>query len=32
MAGTLMQDGFEVVADPEGADTVVVNTCGFIGC
>lgn len=30
MAGTLMKDGFEVVADPEGADTVVVNTCGFI--
>ncbi len=30
MAGTLMRDGFEVVADPEGADTVVVNTCGFI--
>ncbi len=30
MAGTLMQDGFEVVSDPEGADTVVVNTCGFI--
>ena len=25
-----MQDGFEVVSDPEGADTVVVNTCGFI--
>lgn len=30
MAGTLMRDGFEVVSDPEGADTVVVNTCGFI--
>ncbi len=30
MAGTLMKDGFEVVSDPEGADTVVVNTCGFI--
>jgi ribosomal protein S12 methylthiotransferase len=30
MAGSLMRDGFEVVADPEGADTVVVNTCGFI--
>lgn len=30
MAGTLMKDGYEVVADPEGADTVVVNTCGFI--
>jgi ribosomal protein S12 methylthiotransferase len=30
MAGTLMKDGYEVVADPEGADTVIVNTCGFI--
>jgi ribosomal protein S12 methylthiotransferase len=25
-----MKDGYEVVADAEGADTVVVNTCGFI--
>lgn len=30
MAGTLMKDGFEVVGDAEDADTVVVNTCGFI--
>jgi len=30
MAGTLMKDGFSVVADAEDADTVVVNTCGFI--
>lgn len=30
MAGTLMKDGFSVVADAELADTVVVNTCGFI--
>ncbi|MFN7453932.1 MAG: 30S ribosomal protein S12 methylthiotransferase RimO [Pseudobdellovibrionaceae bacterium] len=30
MAGTLMKDGFEVVSDAEGADTVIVNTCGFI--
>ena len=30
MAGTLMRDGYEVVADAESADTVVVNTCGFI--
>lgn len=30
MAGTLMNDGYEVVGDPEGADTVIVNTCGFI--
>lgn len=30
MAGTLMKDGFEVVPDAEDADTVIVNTCGFI--
>ncbi|MFN3453988.1 MAG: 30S ribosomal protein S12 methylthiotransferase RimO [Pseudobdellovibrio sp.] len=30
MAGTLMKDGYDVVADAEDADTVVVNTCGFI--
>lgn len=30
MAGTLMKDGYQVVADAEDADTVVVNTCGFI--
>ncbi len=30
MAGTLMKDGYDVVADAEGADTVVVNTCGFV--
>jgi ribosomal protein S12 methylthiotransferase len=30
MAGTLMKDGYEVVADAEEADTVIVNTCGFI--
>lgn len=30
MAGTLMKDGFSVVSDAEEADTVVVNTCGFI--
>jgi ribosomal protein S12 methylthiotransferase len=30
MAGTLMKDGFDVVSDAELADTVVVNTCGFI--
>jgi ribosomal protein S12 methylthiotransferase len=30
MLGALSQDGYEVVADPEGADTVVINTCGFI--
>ena len=30
MAGTLMKDGYQVVPDAEGADTVIVNTCGFI--
>lgn len=30
MAGTLMKDGFQVVGDAEQADTVIVNTCGFI--
>ncbi len=30
MAGTLMNDGYDVVGDAEGADTVVVNTCGFV--
>lgn len=30
MAGTLMKEGYSVVSEAEGADTVVVNTCGFI--
>lgn len=30
MAGTLMKDGYEVVNEAEDADTVIVNTCGFI--
>ncbi len=30
MAGTLIKDGYDVVGDAEGADTVVVNTCGFV--
>lgn len=30
MAGSLLKDGFDVVGDAEGADTVIVNTCGFI--
>lgn len=30
MAGTLMRDGYEVVSEAENADTVIVNTCGFI--
>lgn len=30
MAGTLMKDGFDIVSEPEDAETVIVNTCGFI--
>ncbi|MBC7753739.1 MAG: 30S ribosomal protein S12 methylthiotransferase RimO [Moraxellaceae bacterium] len=30
MAGTLIKDGYQVVAEAEEADTVIVNTCGFI--
>jgi ribosomal protein S12 methylthiotransferase len=31
MAGLLGREGYRLVAEPEGADFVVVNTCGFIG-
>src|SRR5260370_12172025 len=30
MLGRLAQDGYALVPDAEGADVVVVNTCGFI--
>jgi ribosomal protein S12 methylthiotransferase len=30
MMGQLKQKGFEITSDAEDADTVVVNTCGFI--
>lgn len=30
MLGSLMRDGYQVVEEAESADTVVVNTCGFI--
>src|SRR6185295_8201463 len=30
MLGKLAQDGFTLVPDADGADVVVVNTCGFI--
>lgn len=30
MVGTLMKDGYEVTSDENEADTVIVNTCGFI--
>ncbi len=30
MLGLLRLDGYQLVADPDGADFAVVNTCGFI--
>ena len=30
MLGTLALDGYVLVSDPDGADFVIVNTCGFI--
>ena len=30
MAGLLRLDGYRMVAEPQGADFVVINTCGFI--
>src|SRR6476661_2255175 len=30
MLGKLAQDGYSLVPDTDGADVVVVNTCGFI--
>src|SRR5499426_238221 len=30
MMGQLKQNGYEITANAEEADTVVVNTCGFI--
>ncbi len=30
MVGTLMKDGYTVTSDEADADTVIVNTCGFI--
>ena len=30
LAGRLEAGGFRLVEDPEGAETVVVNTCGFV--
>ena len=30
MLGKLSQDGYALVPDADGADVVVVNTCGFI--
>ncbi len=30
MVGTLMKDGYQIVGNEEEADTVIINTCGFI--
>ncbi|HCS53406.1 30S ribosomal protein S12 methylthiotransferase RimO [Rubinisphaera sp.] len=30
MLGTLAVDGYSLVANPEGSDFVIINTCGFI--
>jgi ribosomal protein S12 methylthiotransferase len=30
MLGTLTSDGFELTADPQRAEVVIINTCGFI--
>src|SRR5437763_7871687 len=30
MLGTLALDGYVLVSEPDGADFVIVNTCGFI--
>ena len=30
MLGTMALDGYSLVAEPDGADFVIVNTCGFI--
>ena len=30
LAGRLHQDGFRLVDDPAAAETVLVNTCGFV--
>ncbi|WP_081440196.1 30S ribosomal protein S12 methylthiotransferase RimO [Planctopirus limnophila] len=30
MLGTLSEEGYSLVPNPEGADFVVINTCGFI--
>ena len=31
MLGLLEEDGYQVIQDPENADLLLVNTCGFIG-
>lgn len=31
MLGLLQQAGYQVMAEPEQADTIIIHTCGFIG-
>ncbi len=31
MAGLLARSGFRLIADPAGAEVIILNTCGFIG-
>src|SRR5438128_12684862 len=31
MLGLIARDGGEIVLDPDAADVLIVNTCGFIG-
>jgi len=31
MLGVAKREGYTIVDEPDGADTIVVNTCGFIG-
>lgn len=31
MLSSLCEDGFEIVGEVDGADIVIINTCGFIG-
>lgn len=30
MLGLIAEDGWEIVADPEKSDVIIINTCGFI--
>jgi ribosomal protein S12 methylthiotransferase len=30
LAGRLSEEGFELVADPAAAETILINTCGFV--
>jgi ribosomal protein S12 methylthiotransferase len=30
IVGHMVRDGFEIVVEPDGADAVIINTCGFV--